>query len=162
MQNGHDNSIRHRPSHDSHLQQAQTFFLLKYSYPKTTGSIIDIFKDETALKISLKDEAIIVLFIISARNGTCFFKMAFSPTQPKLCTASGDDWYVLSMRWWDLWRDYTLFVTWTDKPILPRKLTHGSPETCPPETEKELKINPNHQFFWGFKMVVFGGIHLWF
>ena len=30
MQNGHDNSIRHRPSHDSHLQQAQTFFLLKY------------------------------------------------------------------------------------------------------------------------------------
>ena len=32
MQNGRDNSIRHRPSHDSHLQQAQTFFLLKYIY----------------------------------------------------------------------------------------------------------------------------------
>ena len=31
MQNRHDNSIRHRPSHDSHLQQAQTFFLLKYT-----------------------------------------------------------------------------------------------------------------------------------
>ena len=32
-QNGHDNSIRHRPSHDSNLQQAQTFFLLKYVLP---------------------------------------------------------------------------------------------------------------------------------
>ena len=31
-QNGHDNSIRHRPSHDSNLQQAQTFSLLKYWY----------------------------------------------------------------------------------------------------------------------------------
>ena len=30
-QNGHDKSIRYRPSHDSNLQQAQTFFLLKYS-----------------------------------------------------------------------------------------------------------------------------------
>ena len=27
----------------------------QYSYPRTTGLIIDIFKDETALKISLKD-----------------------------------------------------------------------------------------------------------
>ena len=30
-QTGHDKSIRHRPSHDSNLQQAQTFFLLKYT-----------------------------------------------------------------------------------------------------------------------------------
>ena len=29
-QNGHDKSIRYRPSHDSNLQQAQTFVLLKY------------------------------------------------------------------------------------------------------------------------------------
>eukprot|EP00439_Symbiodinium_sp_Y106_P079539 s558_g18.t1 len=27
----------------------------------------------------------------------------------------GDHWYVLSMRWWDLWRDYTLY----DKPAVP-------------------------------------------
>ena len=31
MQNGHDKSIWHRPSHNSNLQQAQTFFLLKYA-----------------------------------------------------------------------------------------------------------------------------------
>ena len=31
-QNEHDKSIRYRPSHDSNLQQAQTFFLLKYIY----------------------------------------------------------------------------------------------------------------------------------
>lgn len=24
----------------------------------------------------------------------------------------GDDWYVLSNRWWDLWKDYTLYVPW--------------------------------------------------
>ena len=31
MQNGHDKSIWHGPSHNSNLQQAQTFFLLKYA-----------------------------------------------------------------------------------------------------------------------------------
>ena len=31
-QNGHDKSIRHRPSHGSNLQQAQTFFLLKCDF----------------------------------------------------------------------------------------------------------------------------------
>ena len=30
-QNGHDKSTQYRPSHDSNLQQAQTFFLLKYA-----------------------------------------------------------------------------------------------------------------------------------
>ena len=29
-QNGHDKSIRYRPSHDTNLQQAQNIFLLKY------------------------------------------------------------------------------------------------------------------------------------
>ena len=33
-QNGHDKPIRYRPSHDSNLQQAQTFFLFKYGYIK--------------------------------------------------------------------------------------------------------------------------------
>ena len=31
MQNGHDKSIWHRPSDNLNLQQAQTFFLLKYA-----------------------------------------------------------------------------------------------------------------------------------
>ena len=31
-QNAHDKSIRNRPSHDANLQQAQTFFPLKYIY----------------------------------------------------------------------------------------------------------------------------------
>ena len=33
-QNEHDKSIRYTPSHDSNLQQAQTFFLLKYLHNK--------------------------------------------------------------------------------------------------------------------------------
>ena len=36
-QNEHDKSIRYRPSHDSNLQQAQTFFLLKYKKCKGTA-----------------------------------------------------------------------------------------------------------------------------
>ena len=41
-QNGHDKSIRYRPSHDSNLQQAQTFFVLKYSFPFVPFSLFFI------------------------------------------------------------------------------------------------------------------------
>lgn len=117
----------------------------QYSYPKTTSLIIDIIKGWARMFCSSSQQEMVH-----------FFKIAFSPTQPKLCTASGDDWYVLSMRWWDLWRDYTLFVTWTDKPILPRKLTHGSPEHVPPKRKRRLRSTQTTRFL-GVQHVSFRG-----
>eukprot|EP00913_Durusdinium_trenchii_P024333 g22844.t1 len=40
-------------------------------------------------------------------------------------TQAGDDWYVLSNRWWDLWKDYTLYDSKTELPSQPAHLSRS-------------------------------------
>lgn len=59
----------------------------------------------------------------------------------------GDDWYVLSMRWWDLWRDYTLFDSKTELPAQPTHLSRSCSGTTkgerPPSVDNsDLIIRP--------------------
>ncbi|CAE7616944.1 UBP5 [Symbiodinium natans] len=50
----------------------------------------------------------------------------------------GDGWYVLSMRWWDLWRDYTLYDKQTDLPAQPAPLSRSWSGTTKGERPSEI------------------------
>lgn len=59
----------------------------------------------------------------------------------------GDTWYVLSMRWWDLWKDYTLFDCKADLPSQPHHLSRSCSGTTkgekPPNIDNsDLIIRP--------------------
>ena len=102
------------------------------SSPRTTG-LIDILKDEAALKISLKDEARICFFIMSARNGS-------SSAQPQVMTGTSLAWD--GGTYGEITPCSSLGLI--NQYVLPQKLTHRCHLNMSPQTEKEVKINPNH------------------